>query len=692
MHEIKDFLENITLILFVSAITSYLFYKLRQPLVLGYILAGMIIGPYLPIPLVADSAIVHTLSEIGVILLMFSLGLEFSIRKFFKVLPVAGLIAIIQSALMIWLGYVAGRAFGWNPVQSFYAGAIITISSTIIIAKTFSEMRLKGPVTDIVFGVLIVEDLIAILLLAGLPLLTQTTAASGWELAKTTGTLFMFLLTLLVGGMLIIPRITRSVVRAKRPEMSLVVSIGLCFAISVLAKKMGYSVALGAFMAGSLMAEAGEEGHLEHLVRPVRDMFVSVFFVSVGMLIDPFVIAKNWLMVLVFALIVIFGKIIGVVIGALLTGYNTRLSIRSGISMAQIGEFSFIIAGVGVATGVAHEATYPLAVAVSAITTLTTPWLIKCSDPIANWVDRRMPHRLQLFTTLYGSWIQRLRQSTPLSETSRLKRLLFLLSVDVLCLTSITMGAILSMDTLVMRTTTWIDMPEAVIRIGGIAIAIALATPFFIGIVNCIRSLGQELSSRILPERVDGKLDLAATPRRMLMLSLQFAIVILFGMPLVTITQPFVPDYLGAGLLILALMLLGVFFWRGTTQLQGHVHAGAQLVLEMLNRSSPQVQPPEIPLEQVLPGLGKVVSVSLQSGNAAIGLSLSKVNLRSLTGASVIAITRGEKGVLVPTGNETLLEGDLLAITGTDEAVMAAKEILQAVREQPYPAHPGMVD
>ncbi|EKD42207.1 MAG: Cation:proton antiporter, partial [uncultured bacterium] len=265
MLEIKDFLANLTLVLGVAAVTTFIFHKLRQPVVLGYILAGVIVGPYIPIPLIADSAIVHTLAELGVIFLMFSLGLEFSIRKLFKVLPTAGLVALIQCGFMVWLGYVAGRSFGWTTLESFYAGAIIAISSTTIIVKAFSEMGIRDKVTEIVFAVLIVEDLIAVLLLAGLPAFTQQSAASGWLLAKAAGTLFMFLIFLVGIGILLIPRILRLVMRMNRPEMTLVISIGICFALSLLAKKMGYSVALGAFIAGSLMAESGEEGYLDTL-------------------------------------------------------------------------------------------------------------------------------------------------------------------------------------------------------------------------------------------------------------------------------------------------------------------------------------------------------------------------------------------------------------------------------------------
>lgn len=677
MHEIKDFLANLTLILGVAAVISFVFHKLRQPVVLGYILAGMIVGPYVPIPLIADSAIVHTLSELGIILLMFSLGLEFSIRKLFKVLPTAGLVALIQCGFMIWLGYVAGRAFGWTVVESFYAGAIVAISSTTIIVKAFSEMGIKDKVTEIVFAVLIVEDLIAVLLLAGLPALTQTSDASGWMIAKAAGTLFMFLIILLVGGVILIPRVLRIILRTNRPEMTLVVSIGICFAVSLLAKEMGYSVALGAFIAGSLMAESGEEGYLDTLIRPVRDMFAAVFFVSVGMLIDPSVLGSHWFSVLVFTFLVIVGKFLGVMVGAFFAGYGTRFSIRSGMSLAQIGEFSFIIAGIGIATGATRNFLYPLAVAVSAITTLTTPWLIKSSDPVANWVDRHMPRHLQTFTGLYGTWIQRLRAPHSPSQTSRIKRLFLLLLADMTLFAGIIIAASLSMATLVTRMMAWFDLPETWTHAVGILIITLLLLPFCIGMIRCIRALGFELTARVLPKQESGKLDLAAAPRRVLIVTLQLALVLLVGMPLLAVTQPFLPSYYGAILLAAILAVLGVVFWRGATQLHGHVRAGAEMVIEMLNTTiDKQREIPVIQLEQFLPGLGPVFSIRLSPGSPAIGRSLADLNFRNLTGASVIAITRGKEGVVVPTGEEKLREEDILAVTGTEDAVRASKQLL----------------
>ena len=351
MHDAHEFLQTLALVLCAAAVTTVVFQWLRQPVVLGYLLAGMVVGPDVPVPLLADSRTVQTLAELGVILLMFSLGIEFSLPKLLRVGPTAGLVAIFQCSLMIWLGYLVGQAFGWSQLASIYAGAVIAISSTTIIIKAFEEQRIKEDFTHIVFGILIVEDLIAILLITILTALSSGEELSALEVGRAAGRLAAFLLVIFVVGLLTIPRLMRAVVRLDRSETTVVASVGIAFVFAYLAAAFGYSVALGAFLAGSLVAESGVEKTIEHLVQPVRDIFAAIFFVSVGMLISPADIAAHWPIVLVFLVVVVVGKIASVTVGAFLTGQSVQTSVKTGMSLAQIGEFSFIIASVGVATG-----------------------------------------------------------------------------------------------------------------------------------------------------------------------------------------------------------------------------------------------------------------------------------------------------------------------------------------------------
>src|SRR6266545_4569616 len=325
-HAGIDLLTDLALIMCVAAVTTLVFQRLRQPVVLGYLLAGVLVGPHLPLPLFANEETAHTLSELGVILLMFSLGLEFRLRKLVKLVPTGGVVAVVECSLMVWTGY-----------ESLFVGAAVAISSTTIIVKAFAENAQsissgpsKGPappatsshepssrsptraLSELVFGILIVEDLIAILLMAVLTGVASGARVEAGALLLTVGRLAGFLVALMVGGMLIVPRLVRAVVRLHRNETTVVTAVGICFAFALLARSFGYSVALGAFLAGALVAESGAAKIVEQRVEPVRDVFAAVFFVSVGMLIDPAVVWQNLPAVLVLTVVVVVGKLVGV--------------------------------------------------------------------------------------------------------------------------------------------------------------------------------------------------------------------------------------------------------------------------------------------------------------------------------------------------------------------------------------------
>src|SRR5580704_15849186 len=440
-----DLLTELALIMCVAAVTTALFQRLKQPVVLGYLLAGMLVGPHLAIPLFADETTARELSELGVVLLMFSLGLDFSLRKLIRVAPTAGVVAVIECSLMISVGYLVGRALGWTGYESLFGGAALAISSTTIIVKAFAEQKIPRGRAEIVFGILVVEDLIAILLLAVLTAAASGARLDGAALARTVGRLAGFLAVLLAAGMLIVPRLVRAVVRLRRAETTVVAAVGLCFAFALLARKMGYSVALGAFLCGALVAESGSARLVEHRIEPVRDLFAAVFFVSVGMLIDPRLIWTHAGTVLALTAVVVVGKLVGVSIGAFVAGYGIPTAVQTALSLGQIGEFSFIIAGVGLSLGVTRSFLYPIAVAVSALTTLLTPFAIRASGQIAATVDRRLPDTLQTYAALYGSWVQGLR-STPERRTawSRIRRLVKLLVLDAALCAGIVIAGSLS--------------------------------------------------------------------------------------------------------------------------------------------------------------------------------------------------------------------------------------------------------
>lgn len=682
MAEAHDFLKNLAMVLCVAAVTTIVFQRLRQPVVLSYLFAGVIIGPHVPIPLVADQNMVRTLSELGVILVMFSLGLEFRLRKLVAVGPRVALIAIIEVSIMVWLGFVTARLLGWSPRASLFAGAVVAISSTTIIAKAFDEAKVTGRLRDAVFGILIAEDLVAVLLLTLLTALGSGRGLSAGALSATTARLITFLVGLLAVGMLLVPRAMRAIVRLGRSEIIVVTSIGLCFAISLLAQFFGYSVALGAFLAGALVAESGDERVIAPLVQPVRDMFAAIFFVAAGMSIDPALIARHWGVVAAFAAVVLVGKTLSVTLGTFLAGYGTRVSLQTGMSLAQVGEFSFIIAALGTSQGVVPDVFYPATVAVSALTTALTPWFIRGADPFARLVDRKLPHRIQTFVSLYASWVEQLGQSSRRRTAgARLRRLIVLLLLDAVLLGVLVVGTALSLPLVAGAIEARLGVGRSVARALVIGAALLLTTPFGVGIIQLARRLGSKLADMALPVPAAGTADLAAAPRRVLVVTLQLAIVLIVGLPLVAITQPFLPSFQGAVLLLVLLAIVGVAFWRSTTNLQGHVRAGAQMIVEALATQSRTRVTAEHSLDLVqklLPGLGTPIPFRLPPASPAVGQSLAQLNLRGATGATVLAITRGERGLVVPTADEVLQAEDVLALAGSHEAIAAATSLLGA--------------
>jgi CPA2 family monovalent cation:H+ antiporter-2 len=408
-----NFLEDLALVLCVAAIATVLCQLLRQPLVVGYLVAGMVVGPYIPLPVYVDPERIREISDLGVILLIFSIGLEFRFRRLVQLAPTAGVITLIQVTTMILLGYAAARLMGWTPMEAVFTGAVVSISSTTIVAKAFEEQVVERRVRELSFGLLLAEDLVAIILLALL------TAAAGGEaftlraFAETGLRLLAFLALLSTIGLFTVPYAIAAVARLGRPETLMITAVGMCFAFAMVAEHAGYSVALGAFLAGSLTAESGHGSMVEHLVEPIRDIFGAIFFVSVGMLIEPNLLVEHWHAVALITGVVVVGKITGVSGASLVIGERPRVAIKTGFALAQIGEFSFIMAEMGRSNSATRDFLYSLAVAVSTITAFLTPFLIRASQPAAQWLERAVPAPLAGAVTQYVGWVGRMRGHPP---------------------------------------------------------------------------------------------------------------------------------------------------------------------------------------------------------------------------------------------------------------------------------------
>lgn len=675
-------LTDLVLIVGIAALFATLFQRWGLPIVLGYLLAGLLVGPAAPLGLSVSMDLARPLSDIGVILIMFSLGLEFSVRRLIRIAPSGGVVALIECSLVAWLGYFSGRMLGLDGTESIFAAAMCAISSTTIIAKTFSEKGLHGRLSEVVFGVLVAEDLIAILLLAVLTAVsTGTGDVPAAVLGRAAGRLLLVMAGMLVAGMLVIPRLVRFVARAGRSETLVMSCLAIASVFAYLSQKAGYSVAFGAFLAGALVAESGEAKVAERLVRPIRDIFAGVFFVSVGMLLDLTAIRQHLPAVLVLTGVVVVGKLVAVTLGAFVAGNGVRLSIQAGMSLGQIGEFSFILAGVGSSAGVLRSFLFPVAIAVSALTTLLTPFMIRASTGFATTVDRRLPHAVQTWAALYGSWVQTLGEARRRpSEWSRIRRLARFLFLDVVIIAGIVIATSLGQARVCL-----VVLPGRPTLARGLvtAAAIALALPFFVGALQVSRRLGVLLAEGAFPKAGNG-VDLADAPRRALRATLELAILFAAGAPLVALTQPFLPAHVPFGaVLIVGVALLALPFWRSATNLQGHVRAGAQLLLEALVAQSRSQQPGPSNLEELrsmMPGMGEPTAFTVAAGASCIGRTLKELNLRGLTGATVLAIERGNGDAVVPSADDTLREHDVLVLTGTREAVHAACQLLRHSR------------
>jgi CPA2 family monovalent cation:H+ antiporter-2 len=684
-------LADLALILGAAALCAGLCQRLGLPIVLGYLLAGLLVGPHLPTGIAVHPGLAHALSDVGVILLMFSLGLEFSLRRLIRTAPTGGLIALIECSLVTWLGYFLGRLLDLSATESIFVGAICAISSTTIVAKTLADRGIGGRLGEAVFSVLVAEDIIAIVLLAALTTISAGTEVSAAVIGHTTLRLFGFLAALLAGGMLVVPRLVRRLARGKRPETLLLTCLALALAFAFLAQQAGYSVAFGAFLAGALVSESGEARRVEGLVRPIRHVFAGVFFVAVGMLIDPAAIRHHAVAVLLLSGVVVVGKIVGVSFGAFVAGHGVQPSIQAGMSLAQIGEFSFIIAGLGVASGAVRGFLLPVAIAVSAVTTLLTPLLVRNSARVAAHVERRLPHAAQTLAALYGSWVKRLGEARERrAEWQRIRRLALLLVLDVIILAGLVIATSLGRGRLAAAVSG--RMSPLVANLLVTAAAILLALPFFWGALRTARRLGRLLAEGAFPAPASG-VDLAEAPRRALRATLELTILFATGAPLVALTQPFLPTaFPFAAVLVVGVALLAWPFWRSATNLQGHVRAGAQVILETLVAQSRSGQPAPSRLDDLrslLPGIGEPRALPITAGAACVGSSLKDLNLRGLTGATVLAIERTGGEVVLPTAEEILREGDVLVLTGTGEAVTAACEVLSRAGARRLPAVDG---
>ncbi|MBL7718491.1 MAG: cation:proton antiporter [Flavipsychrobacter sp.] len=651
MVHLPGLIIDLGLILGAAAIVTLVFRRLKQPTVLGYILAGLLVGPHFPLfPTITDTKSVEVWAEIGVIFLLFSLGLEFSFKKLMKVGGSASITAIVEVAVMLLLGYITGMALGWNVMDSIFLGGVLSISSTTIIIRAFDELGVKGKkFAGLVFGILVVEDLVAIVLLVLLSTVAVSRQFAGTEMLFSIVKLVFFLVLWFIAGIFFLPSILKKARSFMTDEMLLIASIALCLMMVILATNVGFSPALGAFIMGSILAETTLGGKIEHLTMSVKDLFGAVFFVSVGMLIDPKVLLEYAVPILLITLVTVVGKMLSTTTGALISGQPLKTSVQAGMSLSQIGEFSFIIATLGLTLKVTSAFIYPIAVAVSAITTFTTPYMIKGSGPFYAWLNARLPRRFTDAIDRYSSSAQSIKSTSDWRLVIRSNL------VQAVIFTVIIVGIVLLMARFVIPYWGTSYLAE----IAGPIVTLIIISPFLWALA--IRKVQPEATERLKKNmRYRGALFMLRVFR--LGLALFFVGFLINSLW----------SYHLAVLSLLGFILLMTLTYKRMQNVYDKIEG---LFFSNLNDKE-EVEVRESGMHLV-PWDAHITSFIINADFTGIGKTLMELRLREDLGVNLAMIRRGPFTIHVPDRLEKIYPGDVLYVIGTDEQVEAFKKYLE---------------
>ncbi len=654
MH-LPPLIQDLAFMLMTAALTSIIFRWLKQPLILGYLFAGFLVGPYFSFtPSITDTESIKVWAEIGVIFLLFSLGLEFSFKKLFQVGKTAAITALFEVFLMLTLGFFVGRAVGLNKVESLFLGAMLAISSTAIIVRTIDELKLKGRrFVAVVLGVLVVEDLLAMLLLVMLSALAATQMIDESMLLFTSLRLVFFLILWFVLGIYLVPQFLHRTRSYLGDETLLVVSIGLCLMMAFLATQSGFSPAMGAFIMGSLLSETREGHRIEKLLVSVQHLFSAVFFVSVGMLINPRIIIENWHWILLFTAVVVFGKSIFASLGALISGQNLRHSIQAGMTLSQVGEFSFIIATLGVSLKVINESLFPVIVAVSAVTTFITPHWIRFSFGFSKFLEQKTPEKVKARFDQYELTVRNRLGEGPLLLVLKAYGVKWMLNTVVLVALAIGMKAFVLPQVRLLiesRGTTAVLM---------LVMTLAMSAPFFWAIV-----LGQ-------PRKTFSQ-DQTESLRKLqigiLILRLTLAFVLF-----IFIVSRFASLRTTSGVLLVFIAAITALFSRYAEPLYRYFEDRFLKNLTQKERDLEKASKPALaPWDAVL------TEFQLSHFSELVGKTLMESALKEKYGVTLALIERGSRRILAPGRDVVLFPEDKLYFIGTDEQLT----ILQPIVEQ----------
>jgi CPA2 family monovalent cation:H+ antiporter-2 len=660
MPHLPGFIIDLALILAVAGVTTLIFRKIRQPVVLGYMIAGFLVGPHFALfPTVVDAEGVTLWSELGVIFLLFTLGLEFSFKRLMNVGGAASITAIVEIAFMLGVGFLTGQLMGWTLMDSIFLGAILSISSTTIIIRAFDELGVRTRnFATLVFGVLIVEDVVAVLLLVLLSTLAVSQQFAGTELLTHLLKLVFFLTLWFLAGIFFIPSLLKRTRGLMNDETMLIVSIALCLLMVLLAVTAGFSAALGAFIMGSILAETTQAERIERLVKSVKDLFAAIFFVSVGMMIDPGVLREHALAIVIITLIRIAGKLFATSLGALLAGRSLKHSIQAGMSLAPIGEFSFIIAALGVSLNVTSGFLYPIAVVASTITTFTTPFLINQSGRVYTNLQRMLPEKWVKMIERYSSGSQQL------SAYSEWKELLHGYAKNAI-MHSLIIGALIFLSQQFLRPFIRDNFPNSTIAgLVSVVTTAILTLPFIWAIA--IRRINKEAYKNLWLNR---KL------KRGPLIAIEIARITLAVILVAILINIYFSFSVAVVIAILAMAIAIVMFNK---KLQHFYDRMEHRFLTNLNERQAlnSIRPDLAPWDAHL------ATFEIQPDFRWSGRQLQELKLREKYGINIALIERGRSSIISPDRYEKLYPGDKLSIIGTDDQLSAVKGIFETSRDK----------
>lgn len=673
MPDINGLISDLAFILLLGAVVTLLFKWIRQPVVLGYIVAGFLASPnFKPLPSVTTEANIEFWAQIGIVVLLFSLGLEFSFKKLLNTGGSAVVTALIIVVGMMGTGILIGYLLGFTFINSLFLGGMLSMSSTTIIIKAFTDLGLRQKkFASLVFAVLIVEDLFAVVMMVVLSSIAINKTVEGGEMLMSVSKLAFFLIIWFLVGVFMLPSFLNRFRRYLNDESLLVVSMGLCLGMAVFSVFCGFSLALGAFVMGSILAGTSYAERIEHVTMPVKDLFGSVFFISVGMMVQPDVIVHYWGPILLLSGVVIVGMIVFGTFGMLVTGQNLKVAIESGFSLTQIGEFAFIIATLGMSLGVLDAEIYPIVVAVSVITTFTTPYFIRMADPFYEFVARHLPEKLHFLLDRYTAEAKKGGDAGAGRRAwmALVRRYLWRIVMYSIVLVGISLVCHQYMMPALERL---IGNP-ALCKFAGTVVTLALMSPFILAL--CLPPAMNAGNSRAHLTANQLRVPRVVMMVFRLLLALAFIVrEIAIGYGLVS------GIFFGIICLLVLIMLL-------SKSLIKQLHHIESKFMDNLNERELRRTGEKNNIVSDL----HLAYMQVGYGSPFVGERLANTALRRQYGVSVVTIQRGQKVITVPSGDTRLFPGDVIGVIGTDEQITGVLPQVEAEAEIEN-GQPGLED